>query len=362
MERMSCSTLRELGCGGSFSFSCSDSDLNFSSALSHFTDNVSDDVVEEDDDSDVDDEESYIEIALDHHHPKATHDDCNGDRLDHVDCLRISFSSSFPFPDFSNYTTNPNTEDSRARNIVSETTTDPAEVVKQAASSTSKEEFGGSDHDVRIKRSKLPAVNSLVNTLFFSLWSSSDNTAKKAGGVKNHNNISHPQPHVDNDNFLQTRKVSNTKTTVNGGIMKCFFKLRAMNLGTLVASFVKSRKVVCSPDQVYCHYPNGERKLKKLQAQSTLQNQKPSEKFLVKQQQKRVKMDLNAVRGVLEAIGSSMSTGVNRKERRTRSCPSSIKSSPIHKEFGGDQSKVLARETSIQAAIAHCKFSFEQIS
>ncbi|XP_062005196.1 uncharacterized protein LOC133722328 [Rosa rugosa] len=388
MERMSCSTLRDLGCGGSFSFSCSDSDLNFSSALSHFTDDVGDDVVEEDDDSDVDDEESYIEIALDQHHPKASHDDGDGDRLDHVNYLRISFSSSFPFPDFSNHTTNPNTQDDT--NIVSETTTDPAGAVKQAASSssmksisassTSMEDFRGSDHDVRTKRSKLPAVNRLVNTLFFSLWSSSDTTAKKVSGAQDHYNISHPQLHVDNDDFVQNRKVSNIKTTVNGGIMKLLFKFRAMNLGTLVASFVKPRKVVCPPDQEYCHFSNEVRKNKKSKAQSTLQNQKPLDKFFVqkKQQGKRVKMDssrevgggeksraleknLNAVRGVLEAIGSSMSTGVNRKERRTRSCPSSIKSSPIHKEFAGDQSKVFARETSIQAAIAHCKISFEQI-
>lgn len=169
--------------------------------------------------------------------------------------------------------------------------------------------------------------------------------------------------------------------------MKLFFKFRAMNLGTLAASFVKPRKVVCPPDQEYCHVTNGRRKNKKLKAQSsTVQNQKklvkkPLEKCFVQKKQGRrgIKMDsspeigggeksrvleinLNAVRGVLEAIGSSMSTGVNRKEGRTRSCPSSIKSSPIHKGFTVDQSKVYARETSIQAAIAHCKFSFEQIS
>lgn len=175
------------------------------------------------------------------------------------------------------------------------------------------------------------------------------------------------------------------RTTINGGIMKLFFKFRAMNLGTLVAS-LKPRKVVCPPDQEYCHVINGRRKNKKLKAQSsTLQNQKklvkkPLEKcFVQKKQGRRIKTDsspeisggeksrvleinLKAVRGVLEAIGSTMSTGVNRKERRTRSCPSSIKSSPIHKGFTGDQSKVYARETSIQAAIAHCKISFEQIS
>ncbi|XP_004305065.1 PREDICTED: uncharacterized protein LOC101292730 [Fragaria vesca subsp. vesca] len=390
MEGMSYSTLRELGCGGSFSFSCSDSDLNFSSALSHFTDDVGDDVVEADDSSDVDDEESYIEIALDHHHhhPKATHEDCDGDRSDHVDYLRISFSSTFPFPDFSNHT-NPNTQDDT--NIVSDTTTDPAAVVTQAAasssstpisasSSTSLEDFGGSNHDVRTKRSKLPAVNRIVNTLFFSLWSSSDTTAKKASGAEEHYSIRHRQSQVDNGDFVQSRKVSNMKTTVNGGIMKLIFKFRAMNLGTLVASFVKPRKVVCPPDQEYCHFSYGVRKKKKSKAQSTLQHQKPLDKFFVQkeQQKKQVKMDtsrevggggeksrvleknLNAFRGVLEAIGSSMSTGVNRKERRTRSCPSSIKSSPIHKEFaGGDQSKIFARETSIQAAIAHCKFSLE---
>lgn len=212
MERMSCSNLRDLGCGGSFSFSCSDSDLNFSAALSHFTDDIGDDVVDGDDDSDViEDEESYIEIALDHHHhPKPTHDDDGGgDQLDHVDYLRISFSSSFPFPDLSNHT-NPNTQDDT--NIVS----DPAAAVKQtassssstvslSASSTSMEDNGGSDHDVSPKRSKLPAVNRLANTLFFSLWSSSDTTAKRVNGAQGHYNINHPQLHVDNDDFLQTR-------------------------------------------------------------------------------------------------------------------------------------------------------------
>lgn len=211
---MSCSTLRDLGCGGSFSFSCSDSELNFSAALSHFTDDIDDDVVDGEDDSDViEDEESYIEIALDHHHhhhPKPTHDDDGGgDQLDHVDYLRISFSSSFPLPDLSNHT-NPNTEDDT--NIVS----DPAAAVKQtaappssteslSASSTSVEDSGGSDHHVSPKRSKLPAVNRLVNTLFFSLWSSSDTTAKKITGAQGNYNINHPQLHVDNDDFVQTR-------------------------------------------------------------------------------------------------------------------------------------------------------------
>lgn len=74
-------------------------------------------------------------------------------------------------------------------------------------------------------------------------------------------------------------------------------------------------------------------------------------------------VNLGAVRGVLEAMnnmsgGARSSATSGRNRRKTSSCPSSIKSSPIHQAGLG----AAAGENSIQAAIAHCKSSLGQTS
>ena len=75
-------------------------------------------------------------------------------------------------------------------------------------------------------------------------------------------------------------------------------------------------------------------------------------------------LDVNfgAVRGVLETVNMTRSTR-SRTNRRTSSCPSSVKSSPIHQGVTShDAAKFFAAENSIQAAIAHCKSSLGRSS
>lgn len=74
----------------------------------------------------------------------------------------------------------------------------------------------------------------------------------------------------------------------------------------------------------------------------------------------RVDVNLGEVRGVLEAVNMTRS---GRSKRKTSSCPSSIKCSPIHQGFaGGHIGQFCGGESSIQAAIAHCKSSLGQSS
>lgn len=359
MESMSCNDLRDLSHGGSFSFSCSESDLNFSS-LSHFTDDD-----EDDDDADgTSDDGSYIEIALDHHdHPKPSCDRDDDDRvggLDHVDYLRVSFSSSL-LPELSTHT-HQNISEPPNDQPVNQTTPSSASCTLSSWSTESSScgaRKEGSDQDSSMlqrstatKRGRLPAVNGLVNTLLFGLRSSSELPI-----------------HADNADVARSRKATNMRSSINGGIMKLLFKFRAMNLGALVASVVKPRQVACD-DRGRSKKKTKSKKsvlkpsLDKWMGQKKQGKRKGSEEGEGEEKYSRVlEINLGAVRGVLEAIGNSMSTGIGRKDRRTRSCPSSIKSSPIHKGFASDERNkvyVYARETSIQAAIAHCKTSFEQ--
>lgn len=352
MESMSCTDLRDLSHGGSFSFSCSESDLNFSS-LSHFTDDD-----EDDDDADgTSDDGSYIEIALDHHdHPKPSCDRDDDDRvggLDHVDYLRLSFSSSL-LPELSTHT-HQNISEPPNDQPVNQTTSSSASCTLSSSSTESScgARKEGSDQDSSMlqrstatQRGRLPAVN----TLLFGLRSSSELSI-----------------HADNADVARSRKATNMRSSINGGIMKLLFKFRAMNLGALVASIVKPRQVACDPGRSKKKTKSKKSVLKPLDkwlAQNKQGKRKDSEEGEGEEKHSRVlEINLGAVRGVLEAIGNSMSTGIGRKDRRTRSCPSSIKSSPIHKGFASDERNevyVYARETSIQAAIAHCKTSFEQ--
>ncbi|KAM1749313.1 hypothetical protein ACFX12_010196 [Malus domestica] len=356
--------------GGSFSFSCSESDLNFSS-LSHFTND------------DDEDDESYIEIELDHHHdhPKRSsqEDDEEEDEdlgrggLDRADYLRISFSSSL-LPELSATNLPPNHVSEAADHPVNQIPSSPTVSYSCPLSSSSMEGSRrnpiGLDEPSRLRRStsakgRLPRVNRLVNTLLFGLRLSAES----------------PTP-ADDADLARSRKASNIKTSINGGLMKFLFKFRAMNLGALVASFVKPRQVACDDDDPHQSQNINRRcknKKSKESSSSTLQSlvqKKQGKSSTTKNSSEAVgggdksrvlfETNLSAVRGVLEAIGTSMSTGIGRKERRTRSCQSSIKSSPIHQGFTSDDHSnkvyLYTRETSIRAAIAHCKTSFEKTS
>ncbi|KAM7272326.1 hypothetical protein ACFE04_026989 [Oxalis oulophora] len=148
-------------------------------------------------------------------------------------------------------------------------------------------------------------------------------------------NISKSSENANQFEFV-TRKSSNT----SGTMMKFLIKFRSMNLGALIASFMKP------PQQVFsgCKRRENSKSLIKSPFVVSLRGQNGS----------------GGVRGMLGLVGSKFD-----KTARILKGNSSSKSSPIHQGTRSssttpstDPSKLYARENSIQAAIAHCKTSF----
>lgn len=341
----------------SFSFSCYD----FNTAVSFFS--------EEEDcgNDDDDDDESYIEIALDNDDNKDGKHDEEADAFE----LRISYSS--PNIVFNELPTHSLT-DTKIQDLDFEkhTIIETPSSCSSSSSSTlscsstvtcstgppvphvSPQPWGIHNSAVR-QGSEFPAVNEQVNTLPFSL------------GEENCHPQKNPQILIDpyQWDLVGSSKTSNNRTTMSGGIMKLFIKFRTMKVRTLLATFMKSRQVISSP---------GSSDHKKKKSKERLV--KPSDKWLIQRNQEQgrninkdnekslpigekyprvLEINLDAIKGAVEAI----SMGVGRKNRQTRSCPTSIKSSPLHNGFPSEN-KSYSRETSIQAAIAHCKRSFGQ--
>lgn len=181
-----------------------------------------------------------------------------------------------------------------------------------------------------------------------------------------------------------TRKKTSKNTTAvlngAGGITRFFIKFRAIKVRNLVASFVKPLQVISSQgksehkkkrskeiiDQYYQrlikpfdkwtvqrnHQGNGCNNNNKKDIKSTSFG--GGEKYY----SRVLEINLDPIRGVLEAV----SMGIGRRDRQTRSCPTSIKSSPLHRATLPSESKVHTTDNSIEAAIAHCKTSFSQTS
>lgn len=181
-----------------------------------------------------------------------------------------------------------------------------------------------------------------------------------------------------------TRKKASKNTTAilngAGGITRFFIKFRAIKVRNLVASFVKPLQVISS---------QGKSEHKKKRSKEIIQYYqrrltKPFDKWTVqrnhqgndcnnnnnnnnkstsfgggeKYYSRVLEINLDPIRGVLEAV----SMGIGGKDRQTRSCPTSIKSSPLHRATFPSESKVHTTDNSIEAAIAHCKTSFAQAS
>lgn len=191
--------------------------------------------------------------------------------------------------------------------------------------------------------------------------------------------------------------------TGNGMMMKLLIKIRGIKLGTLFASFLKPRGgevvVVHHEDHIINHssttttgYDN--KKKKKTSESGEYYRRlfmKPLDGWLIQRNRENGAttpasstisvrsdggvgdhkysklMNINgAMRGVLRAMSFSKLEIIN----NAKSCPSSIKSSPLHHPKYNDGSptttkpadhhnyKLYTRDNSIQAAIAHCKTSF----
>ncbi|XP_030924889.1 uncharacterized protein LOC115951906 [Quercus lobata] len=340
----------------SFSFSCYD----FNTAVSFFSEE--EDCGNEDDD----DDESYIEIALDDDDHKDGKHDEEADAFE----LRISYSS--PNIVFNELPTHSLT-DTKIQDLGFETHT-IIETPSSCSSSSSTLSCSSTEtcstgppvphvspqpwgiHNSAVRQgAEFPAVNEQVNTLPFSL--------------DEENCLPQKNQQILIDTYqwdlVGSSKTSNNRTTMSGGIMKLFIKFRAMNVRTLLATFMKSRQVISSPGSSDHKKKKSKERLVKPFDKGLIQRNQEQGRNISKDNEKSLpigekyprvlEINLDAIKGAVEAI----SMGVGRKNRQTRSCPTSIKSSPLHNGFPSEN-KLYSKETSIQAAIAHCKRSFGQ--
>lgn len=321
-----------------FSFTCDD----FNSAVSFFSDSEDDHCGKGD--------ELYIEIALDKDDREEDHYDGEAEAFD----LRISFSSPIAFHEFPTHSlTNTKNQENDIR-FETDTITETSSSFTSSSTTLSCSSTGtyrstgppplvsqpwGIHKSVLRHGVQFPEVKEQVNTFPFSL------------GQQN------GQKFIDTNQWelVGSRKTSKNRTTINGGIMNLFIKFRTMKVRTLLATFMKPRQVISSPD-------NGEHKKKRSKERLVQRNQgqgrninKDNKNSLPSGEKypRVLKKNLDAIKGVIEAI----SIGIGRKDKQTKSCPTSINSSPIHSGFPSE-GKLYSRETSIQAAIAHCKRSF----
>jgi len=170
---------------------------------------------------------------------------------------------------------------------------------------------------------------------------------------------------------FQRKPSSKTGTTTNGGIMKFFIKLRAMQAKALLARIMKTRDAILADPKGKKRTSDRERKQKleetrefyqRTSASKSAKSSSPSPSSSAGTNQchnesSSVRMNNNGDDGLFISKMSgkkSVAEALNRgRIKRTPSssssvsCPSSIRCSPLH-----------AGENSIQAAIVHCKSSF----
>lgn len=197
--------------------------------------------------------------------------------------------------------------------------------------------------------------------------------------------------------LIKTPAAETANNNNSSGIVKLFIKLRGIkNIGTLIASVVRrpSRAVkvaaVVNPPHISTTTDHNSkastlesyrRRLIKPLALDKWSLRKNKDHVtatavescrrnqLVGEKSKMEIINMGAVRGVLEAMGITATNINGRKDRKTtRSCPTSIKSSPLHNNNNNNKGSVpsdnqysyksYSRENSIQSAIAHCKTSF----
>lgn len=180
-------------------------------------------------------------------------------------------------------------------------------------------------------------------------------------------------------NTRKTSKSTNT-TAMNGGITRWFIvKFQAIKVRNLLASFAKPRQVISSQGNSSGRTTDQHKKKRSKEIIQYYQRLiKPFDKWIDQRSNQGnrdiknslrgggerysrvLEINLDPIRGVLEAV--SMSMGIGSKDRQTRSCPTSIESSPVHRGTFPSGSKLHTGENSIEAAIAHCKTSFAQKS
>ncbi|XP_030517501.2 uncharacterized protein LOC115731028 [Rhodamnia argentea] len=304
-----------------------------------------------------DSDESYIEIELERAKSHRTGGDVQSDGEDGEIELRISISSHAPFPRLSIPSFSRETDGAESGSSQSPSSATYA--------STSWFWSKARDHNKKAPESKgspgggrgaaqFPSVSRLLNMLISSL--------KAPQEIRQENNDACSNEKQDKKTEMpRARKPSSkTRTTTNGGIMKFFIKLRAMQAKALLAPIMKTRDATATATD-----PKGkkrisgrERKQKleetlgfywRMSTGKTAKNSSSSASMSSSSAGKDQRYDKSssAKTNSKKSVAEALNGGRFERTSSSASCPSSIRCSPLH-----------AGENSIQAAIAHCKSSF----
>lgn len=313
-----------------------------------------------------DSDESYIEIELERSKSYGTGGIHSDDEDGEIE-LRISISSHHPFPQLAIPSFSQAVdaaESGSSRSSPSTTYTSTSSVSSKAPddnkkATESKEISGGRRGAVQF-----PAVSRLLSMLISSLKVPPEICQEKDVACSN-------EKQDKKTETLRSRKPSSkTRTTTNGGIMKFFIKLRAMQAKALLARIMKTRDAVAADPKGKKRTSDRERKQKleetrefyqRTSASKSAKSSSPSPSSSAGTNQcynksSSVRMNNNGDDGLfipkmsgkkVEALNRGRIKRTPSSSSSSVSCPSSIRCSPLH-----------AGENSIQAAIVHCKNSF----
>ncbi|XP_057971183.1 uncharacterized protein LOC131159955 [Malania oleifera] len=395
-------------------------DFNSPTYLGVFFDDSDDDCDEDDDD------DSYIEISLER---RPCSDDVEDDDLE----FRISFSSSCLFPELHGrglarelFLMPPKTLETIVRPDTDQTESfsslpSPPRITSSTPSTQNTIFLPSESHELSHNPSKTTIAksdsnnnNSNSNKAEEMMQSSSSTRAYSSEeGIGNETRdstcSSHQSPQStiqneihNNQELPRSRKVTKVTAAINGGLMKFFMKFKSMKIKSMLASYMKSREPLC-PDHQHrdTHHrdyrrviPKSFNRLQSVPGTGSTRTGVDLDTCLGSsnscstaiaggscsdQKSSRVlEVNLDTIRGVLEAMSISLNN-ISRREYQnhnsvnskfaTRSCPSSIKCSPIHRgvrpashhHHHQSNGKIYTiKENSVEAAIAYCKRSLAQ--
>ncbi|XP_009797935.1 uncharacterized protein LOC107820617 [Nicotiana tabacum] len=202
-----------------------------------------------------------------------------------------------------------------------------------------------------------------------------------ASSVKNLNSLRVEKANFDHESncteMLSNRKDRTMVTSKPNGIMNFIIKFKYRNIPSMLFSMVTPK---AKREQMPARQPllqRGSSTCNENPTNDTMKLKTRNHSDLNYQDLTRDKsttsvagiINLKAMRGVLDSLvrtsryytSARTRTSFAHKNSKSKSCPNSIKSSPMHSNNNGYDDEVrrfYLRDNSVQAAIAHCKKSF----
>ncbi|XP_052171967.1 uncharacterized protein LOC127787931 [Diospyros lotus] len=299
------------------------------------------------------DEESYIEIALEP--AEATIRNCSGSGGGEEEIeFRISFSSAASFPGFPS--------SSPASTLCSSTSGSSGhEYATGAAVSDRSPELEGGFRlpsmdgvsDGNKRKVQIPVLERLLNA-FLPAWKRSPFEFRTENG--------RPDADADDQHLPGSLELARNRTrkpsklnaaATNGGVMKFLIKFQSMSIRSMLSPFLNLHQLSNNYNRRNKQLGSCKLRLKSYHRLIRPFDRRPAARSRTLQKDP-------AAGFTFQSQTYSLGNGGRRSEvvaGRAKSCPSSIKSSPLH---GGAAARMPPGENSVHAAIAHCKRSFGQ--